>query len=260
MINYDKKFNAEINRVVRNFNAKVRRLEHQGLRYLPETVSVADLKSTYFDRDSLKRKLKQLERFSTSGAEQIVQTAGGAKTTKWELQALREERDYLRKRYAKKIMEYGNIVPTSLGKRQDVSYAKMGDARYENLKVLKKSVEKDITMLDQYDFNRVKKSTFAQIRRYHRQKYVLYANYFTFLEDVAYKADIDEETLNKIKDKLAQMDIDKFMEFFETERAFSAIIDYYNIQKVLSDGYSQDTKQLIQEMFKSINEVADEYL
>lgn len=260
MINYTKQFNNEINKVVRRFNAKVRRLEKEGYRYLPSTVSVADLKSIYFDRDSLRRKLRQLERFNEGGAEQIIQTAGGAKTTKWELEALKEERNYLQRRYTKQIKTYGDTVPTILGKRQAVSYAKMGDARYENLKVLKESVEKDITMLNQYEFNKVKKRTLAQIKRYHRQKYVLWANYFTFLDDVAYKAGIDEELLNSIKDKLSRMDVDEFMRFFDTEKGFSSIIDYYNIQKIKSDGYSKEDIDTIQLMFQSINEIADEYL
>lgn len=260
MINYDKKFNAHINKVVRNFNAKVRRLEQEGLRYIPEKVSVADLKSTYFDRDALKRRLAQLERFSESGAEQVIQTAGGAKVTRWELEALKEERNYLRRKYSKQMDVYGDTIPTILGKKQAVSYAKMGDAKYENYRVLKNSLEKDVTLLDQYDFNRVKKRTYAQIRRYHRQKYVLWANYFTFLEDVAFKAGIDEELLNSIKDKLARMDVDDFMRFFETEKAFSTVIDYYNLQKIKSDGYSSTDIDTVKLMFESINEIADEYL
>ena len=260
MINYDKQFNSRINKVVRNFNAKVRRLEKEGIKYLPGKVSVADLKSTYFDRDALKRRLTQLERFSESGAEQIIQTAGGAKVTRWELEALKEERNYLRKKYTRQMNIYGDTIPTILGKKQAVSYAKMGDAKYENLKVLKGSLERDITLLDQYEFNRIKKRTYAHTRRYHRQKYVLYANYFTFLEDVAFKAGIDEDLLNSIKDKLAQMDIDDFMRFFETEKAFSTVIDYYNIQKIKSDGYDKLDIDTIKTMFESIDVIADEYL
>ena len=260
MINYDKQFNAKINRIVRNFNAKVRRLENQGIKYLPDKVSVADLKSTYFDRDNLKRRLSQLERFSEKGAEEIVQMSKGAKATKWQIETLKSDLAYLKRQYGKEISRYGNIKPTSMGKVQAVTYAQMGDPRYENLKILKKGLEKDITQMEQGDFNRFAKKVSSQIKRKERQKYVLWANYFTFLEDVAYKAGIDEDLLNSVKDKLTKMDIDKFIEFFETEKAFSSVIEYYDIQKLKANGYDDNDVKTVQDMFDSINQIADEYL
>lgn len=260
MINYDKQFNAKINKVVRQFNAKVRRLQSQGIKYIPQTTSVADLKSTYFERDSLKRKLKQLERFSTKGAEEIVELQGGAKVTKWELETLKSDMSYLKRRYTNKITSYGNTVPRILGKPQAVSYAKMGDARYENLKVLRKSMDKNLNSLEQAEFNKMKRKTASQMKRLNRQKYILWANYFTFLEDVAYKADIDPELLEQIKQKLIKMDIDDFIKFFETEKAFSGIIDYYDLQKLKSGGYSDKDVETVQLMFESINQLADEYI
>lgn len=260
MINYDKQFNAKINKVVRQFNAKVRRLQKQGIKYVPQTTSVADLKATYFERDSLKRKLKQLERFSSKGAEEIVELQGGAKVTKWELSTLKSDMAYLKRRYTDKINTYGNTVPRILGKPQAVSYAKMGDARYENLKVLRKSMDKNINSMEQADFNKMKRKTASQIKRLNRQKYILWANYFTFLEDVAYKADVDPELLEQIKQKLEKMDVDDFIKFFETEKAFSGIIDYYDLQKLKSGGYSDKDVETVQLMFESINQLADEYI
>lgn len=259
MINYDKQFNAKINRIVRSFNAKVRRLEKEGLKYVPDKVSVADLKSTYFDRDALKRRLRQLQKFSKRGAEEIVELGRGAKVTKWELETLKSDMTYLKKRYSSKIQSYGDIIPRIMGKPQAVSYAKMGDARWENLRVLRKSLDKDVDSLEQGDFNRLKRKIKAQMSRLNRQKYILWANYFTFLDDVAYKADIDPELVDSIKQKLEKMDIDEFIRFFETEKAFSTIIDYYDLQKLKSGGYSSKDVETVQLMFESINELADEY-
>lgn len=260
MINYDKQFNAKINKVVRAFNAKVARLEKEGLKYIPQKVSVTDLKATYFERDSLKRRLKQLERFSNRGAEEIVQLAGGAKATRWELDTLKSDMTYLKKRYSNKLMDYGNTIPKVLGKPQAVSYAKMGDAKYENLKILRKSLDKDLGTLEQADYNKMRRKTASQMRRMEKQKYILWANYFTFLEDIAYKADIDPELLESIKQKLEKMDIDDFIKFFETEKAFSSIIEYYDLQKIKAGGYSDADVQTVQLLFDSINQLADEYI
>lgn len=260
MINYDKQFNAKINKIVRAFNAKVRRLENQGLKYIPERTSVTDLKATYFERDSLKRRLKQLERFTTKGAEDIITLGKGAKITKWEYETLKSDMTYLKRYYTNRIENYGNIIPKVMGKPQAVSYAKMGDAKLQNLRVLRNSHEKKLDTMEQADLNKYRRKVRSQIKRKEQQKYVLWANYFTFLEDVAYKAGIDSELLESIKEKIGRMDIDKFIEFFETEKAFSKIINYYDLQKLKSDGYSDTDVNTVQDMFKSINELADEYL
>lgn len=260
MINYDKQFNAKINRIVRAFNAKVKRLQNQGLKYVPERTSVADLKSTYFERDSLKRRLKQLEKFTTKGAEEIITLNKGAKITKWEYETLKSDMAYLKRYYTGRIENYGNIVPRSMGKPQAVSYARMGDAKLQNLRVLRQSHDKKLDNLEQGDLNRYKRKVRSQIKRKEQQKYILWANYFTFLDDVAYKAGIDSELLESVKEKITRMDIDKFIEFFETEKAFSKIINYYDLQKLKSDGYSDTDINTVQDMFKAINELADEYL
>lgn len=260
MINYDKQFNAKINKIVRAFNAKVRRLENQGLKYVPERTSVADLKATYFERDSLKRRLKQLERFTTKGAEDIIELSKGAKITKWEYETLKSDMTYLKRYYTGRIENYGNIIPKVMGKPQAVSYAKMGDAKLQNLRILRQSHEKKLDNLDQSELNKYRKKVRSQIRRKEQQKFILWANYFTFLDDVAYKAGIDSDLLASVKEKITRMDIDKFIEFFETEKAFSKIINYYDLQKLKSDGYSDTDVTTVQEMFQAINELADEYL
>lgn len=265
MINYDKQFNARINKVVRNFNSKVRRLESQGIKHLPSTISVAEIKATYFERDSLKRKLKQLERFNSRGAEEIIELQGGAKATKWEIETLKSDIAYLKRYYSKKIDTYGSIIPTSLGVKQSVSYARMGDAKYENLKVLRKSLDKDITSMEQSNYNRFRQRVGAQMRRKNRQDYIFWANYLTFLEDVAYKADVDPELLDRVKNKISEMDINDFMELYEKEEAILDIVDYYNIQKMKAGGFSKKKNKqgyseidTINELFKTLDLMIDD--
>ena len=90
-ISYDRQFNEYIQRVVNNFNRKVDRLEKQGKELLPDKVYVADLKSQYDKRYELKRKLRELQRFSTQGVEEVIKTEGGIKTTKYALENAKRE-------------------------------------------------------------------------------------------------------------------------------------------------------------------------
>ena len=58
-IRYDKKLNNEINRVVKNFNQKIARLEKQERELLPAKISTKQLKSESYSRTDLRRKLKE---------------------------------------------------------------------------------------------------------------------------------------------------------------------------------------------------------
>lgn len=260
MINYDKQFSAKMSRTVARFNAKITRLEKQGMKHLPSRVTVAELKANNFERSALKRTLRQLDRFSEKGAEQMVELGGGAKATKWQVETLKSNMSYMKRYYGKKIETYGNIIPKVAGKPQDATYAQMGDPRLENYKTLRKSMSKDLNKLDQSDFNKMVRKTQGQMRRRQKQKYILWSNYFTFIEDVAYKADVDEKLIYEIEEKINRMDIDKFIEFFENEKIFSGIVDDYEIQKMKADGFDSDKKKTIQDNFEVINKLLDEYM
>lgn len=259
MINYDKQFNTYINRVVNRFNAKVKRLESKGYKYLPKRESVTDLKSTYFERDNLKRRLRQLEKFNTRGAEEIVELVGGAKVTKWELTTLKSDMKMLRERYSKNAERYGSIIPTIRGVKQVEPYARMGDAHYENLKVMRDSMNKDLNSMTQSELTATKKRIKGHIRRNEKQKFIFWSNYITFIDDVAYKADVPEEIVEQIKAKIMNMDIDDFIEFYNTEKTFSRILDDYEILKLKAVGFSDDEKNVIQDNFEVINQLLDVY-
>ena len=64
-IRYDKKINQEINRTIKNFNQKIARLEkEQRDLILPDKITKKALKESVYTRTELKRKLKELQRYS----------------------------------------------------------------------------------------------------------------------------------------------------------------------------------------------------
>ncbi len=81
---------AELQRVVRNFNAKLTRLRKKDPKMaaaLPERVSAANLRSMIHTRQDLNRELNALRRFSERGAEELVDIPGNyysEKITKWQ--------------------------------------------------------------------------------------------------------------------------------------------------------------------------------
>lgn len=75
----------ELNRVVKNFNNKVRYWEKKGQDTLPETQSVRDIRETIQTRQDYNRVLNSLKRFSKRGAEEVVANKHGVETTNWHL-------------------------------------------------------------------------------------------------------------------------------------------------------------------------------
>ena len=90
-IKWSKQDIEELNKVVKNFNAKITRLNKknpENANIHPEKVSTADLKKLIETRQDLKRELNALRRFSKRGAELIVDapdTQYNVKITKWQL-------------------------------------------------------------------------------------------------------------------------------------------------------------------------------
>ena len=91
-IRYDKTLNKEINRVVKNFNNKVKRLEQSERDLmLPAKVSIKELKDEFRTRRELYRELEKLKRYSKRGIEETIITLGGAKISKYELENIKRE-------------------------------------------------------------------------------------------------------------------------------------------------------------------------
>lgn len=89
-IRWQQSDNVDLSRAVKNFNAKITRLEkkHPELKNaLPERVSVKQIKELITSRQDLKREINSLRRFTKPGAEQIVDVPDSdynLKFTKWQ--------------------------------------------------------------------------------------------------------------------------------------------------------------------------------
>lgn len=71
-IRYDEKLNKQLLKTVRNFNAKVTRLEKQGVALPVEKVSLRQIKKDFTDRRELQSYMRELRKFSQRGVERIA--------------------------------------------------------------------------------------------------------------------------------------------------------------------------------------------
>ena len=114
--------NQEIARVVKNFNAKISRIEksHPELaNVLPERVTAKSIKELVSTRQDLNRELNMLRRFSKRGAEEVVdvpESKYNLKTTKWQKTEMNRRVGIINRERKKRRDEFMQTKAKSRGK------------------------------------------------------------------------------------------------------------------------------------------------
>lgn len=262
-VKFSKKLENEISKTVRNFNNKISRLEKLNHELLPEKISKKALKQNYDNRNELRRKLKELQRFSKRGSEQIITTKGGVKITQYELNNLRAETIRIKQNLTREINRLKVEKPTVLGKTQDITFAQMGDQYFMTLLGRKDALDKNLLELQKEDFERYQNLVSKLGKNEGYMNYVFKNNYLKMLTDLGYYYDYDNDKLNLLKEKLIDLDKSDFLKLFRTEKSVQAILYYYpavtrNVGINPSD-IKDDVVSLYDNLINNIDEILKPY-
>lgn len=229
-IKYNNKLNNEINRVVRNFNAKVKRLERsENDLILPNTISVRELKKDVTNKWELNRKLKELQLYSTKGIERTVTTPGGVTTSEYNLVRLEREQRRLSTKLGKTIKDIEGIRPTVGGVPLDVTYKQMGSQRLANLKARRLNIRsKKIRQLDKESFKSLVKTINATRAKENYLSNIFMDNYIDqMLFKLGYAIDYDKSKLDFIKNNMMRLNTRQFMKMFDKDLLIQSVRDFY---------------------------------
>ena len=263
-IRYDKKLNQEINRTIKNFNQKIARLEKQERELLPSKITKKDLKSSVYTRSELQRKLKELQRFSKRGAEDIITTRGGVKLTQYELQNIKRENARVKRNITREINRLKVNKPKIFGKSQTATFSQMGDTDFLNLVARRKALEKDVNRLSREEFERFTKLVEKTGRNQQYMNSIFKENYFDMLTDLAYYYDYDNDKLNMLKQKLMSLKPNDFLKLFKEDKSIRAILDYYPVvtnsfNAINPDDIREDVINLYDNLVDNIDEIIQDY-
>ena len=263
-IRYDKKLNQQINRTIKNFNQKIARLEKEQKELLPTRITKRDLKSEVYTRNELKRKLKQLQRFSTRGAEEIITTKGGVRLTQYELNEIKRENARVKRNITRELNRLKINKPKVFGKTQASTFSEMGDSEYLNLVARRKALEKNITKINKEEFERFKKLVEKTGRSQQYMNNIFKENYFEMLTDLGYYFDYDNEKLKELKEKLMQLKPNDFLKLFKEDKSIRAILDYYPVitksfSAINPDDIKEDVTNLYDNLIDNIDEIIQDY-
>ena len=263
-IRYDKKLNQEINRTIKNFNQKIARLEKQERELLPSKITKKDLKDNVYTRTELYRKLKELQRFSKRGAEDIIATSGGAKLTMYDYQNIKRENTRIKRNITREINRLRVSKPKIFGKTQSSTFSEMGDSDYLNLVARRKALEKDINKLSRDELERFRKLIEKTGKSQQYMNSIFKENYFEMLTDLAYYFNYDNDKLNLLKHKLMKLKPNDFLKLFKDDKSIRAILDYYPVvtnsfNAINPDDIKEDVVNLYDNLIDNIDDIIKYY-
>ena len=217
-IRFDRPLMAEMRRVVKNFNAKRRRLEKAGQKGLPEKISVKDLMS-FSRRRELYSALKDIRGFSKRGAEATKKLESGY-ITEWEFRTVKERSRRAQISLARRIKEAELRQPQNEYKSMSKDYIK-------NMQFKRQYLKRDLTKLSVSQFRTYTK-IIEQREDLSKLNETFYENFFDMLFKDAYIAGIDPNLLDEIEQKLRQLSPNQLADAFREVPALSMIVERYN--------------------------------
>ena len=263
-IRYDKKLNQEINRTIKNFNQKIARLEKEERELLPSKITKKQLKSDVYTRNELKRKLRELQRFGQRGVEEVIETSGGVRLTKYELQNIKRENARVKANLTRELNRLSITKPTVFGKEQSATFKQMGDIQYLNLLARRKALEKNIAKLSKQEFESFSKLLEKSGKNMQYMNNIFKENYFKMLTDLAYYVDYDTSKLELLKEKLMPLKPNSFLRLFKEDKSIRAILDYYpmvtnTFGSIDPDDIREDVVSLYDNLINNIDEIVKPY-
>lgn len=266
-IRYDKKINQEINRTIKNFNQKIARLEKTERNLiLPEKINKKELKKDVYTRTELKRKLRELQRYSTRGIEETIRTKGGVELSRYELINLKKESARVKRNLTREINKMKMSSPTIFGKETARTFAQMGDTHFLNLQARRNALEKgDISTLTGEQLKQYKQLVFKTARNKVYLNSVFKDNYLKMLTDLGYYYGYDKEKLDYLKTQINDLEGNNFYKLFNNEKSIKAITDYYpavvsgSISGLNPDDVKEDITNLYDNLIDNLDEILNDY-
>lgn len=244
-IRYDKDYNREIARIVKNFNAKVMRLQGVERLLAPDTILVSTLKKTYTKRRELNRKLKELQLFSQKGMEEEVQI-GEWNTNKYQLT--------ISKRQA--VVAKANLT-REINKAK--SSRRLASTPYiRNLEKRREILNRPIETLSEKMLGTRQRIIKGEFNARQKQE-KLYNNLFQMIYKTAYTAGSDPKIIEGLLHQLRQMSPAQLADALNTLPAMSAFILKYSIMDDAGQSAPAQVDEAMENMLNALTGVNNFY-
>lgn len=217
--------NKDIQRIVKNFNARVKRLENYGVQYLPEHETVRELKRTFANQRDLNRRLRQLENFSRDNATNIVRVGKDrVKMSEWQRDNFYNDRRVAKRRIEREIGDIQNAISNRARKKAPVQTLKQEylTQRLDELEM----VSRPLRGLSRSQVRTASATAEKEVNRYLRDA-TFKNNFFDMMfKDAKFTGQYDKRIMT-IRGKLSKLSPNQLLMAYYAEPALKHFVEYY---------------------------------
>lgn len=218
-IRYDKDYNAKINRVVRNFNQKRNRAIKRGFKYVPPALTVSELKARYENRADLNRELRLISKFNKDKDEalKVIETTGGAKAIKWEMDYLKANIKHAKEYYDREISKVQHLdTEMNVTKKEYLN----------NLITKRNYLDLELAQLDPSQLRTYRK-TIDEYLYANERKAQGYRNWMTEVEQIMRILGYSNETIDEFFEGFDELTPEQFLRMYQQSAIVSRIYELY---------------------------------
>jgi hypothetical protein len=224
-IRYNKELNTNINAIVRNYNAKISRLEKVAEElYLPEKTSVKEIKESAKNRQELNRMLKDLQKFSKRGMEKTVRFSSGVEMSKYQEYQLKRNLKAAKIKSTKAIASFKSTPIKVFGIPQNTPHE--FDDVYINLKKQRENFDKNIQNLTRSQLDRLEADIESVLYSGEREE-MYKENWIDMLEKLTYYSDISKAEMDSVIERMKKLSASNFIKLYRNEKSIKNIQERY---------------------------------
>ena len=253
-IRYDKTYNREIARVVKNFNQKRNRAIKRGFTHLPPRLLVSELKSRYASRAQLNKELRKIEAFNKrKDSLEVVELSGGVKAINWQLDYLKRNIEGAKQYFDREIKEMS---------KHDTVYDIGRRARLDTLRRQRNLLDLELSELSQSDFNTFQ----ATINKYVQSNYRnerSFRGFMSVIEESMKYAGFSDREVKTLVDKFRVLTPNQFIDLYNDshiiERIFELADSPTHGEGLKFTSNADDTRELLEGLTEEADSLIEEY-
>lgn len=260
-IRYNQELNTSINSIIRNYNAKIRRLERSAEEFiLPEKISAKELKETAKTRRELDLMLKDLQRFSKRGMEQTVRFASGIEMSKYQEYKLKRNLKIAKAKTTRDINSFKSTPIKVFGVAQSTPHEY--DDAYLNLKAQREQLEKNINDLTPTQLKRLEANiedilVSAELEEQYK------SNWLDLIDKLSYYGNVDKEQIEEIKKRINKLSASNFTKMWRNEKSIKAIQELYKDvirnKSTVDEDLENDIYENLTNFYRNLDVILEDY-
>lgn len=261
-IRYDKKINNQIQRIVNNYNAKVKRLEGREDISVPSKISTREIKESVKNRSDLRRKIKNLQEFTKRGGEQNI-TVKGRTVPRYQYKQAQRYRSLISRRL--KAREQFNIstFPTYEGRKEKFTIAQQFNEETRNIQAKRKMLL-DVDYLDYSPSELTEYIANLEANARTVNASIWQQNYADMFLETGYVYNVPHQKLHEIREKLLSLTPAQFDKLFKTESTVKQIQYFYNQINELGvdvafENMESDVVAIYNSLYENLDKILEDY-